>query len=318
MSRIAAAPRERIDALRAFNRFYTRKIGVLGSGLLDSRYTLTEVRVLYELAHRERALAAELVRELALDAGYLSRILNTFDTRGWLKRTPCAEDGRKTYLSLTAKGRKESAEMERRSRSYVGELLAPLDADQQVQLQSHLLQVQALLDQDRPAGGQITLRQHRAGDIGWIVQRHGAIYAAEYGFDSEFEALVAEICAGFLRTYDPSGERCWIAECDDVPVGTVMLVRHSREVAKLRLLLVEASQRGKGVGRMLVSECVRFAREAGYRTLTLWTQSILTTARRTYEAHGFKLIETKPHRSFGVELIGETWELDLTAAVNGE
>jgi DNA-binding MarR family transcriptional regulator/GNAT superfamily N-acetyltransferase len=314
MSQVASVPRERIDALRAFNRFYTRKIGVLGSGLLDSRYPLTEVRVLYEIAHRDRPLAADLVRELELDAGYLSRILATFDRRGWLKRTPCTSDARKTYLSLTAKGRKASAELERRSRDYVAELLAPLDPDRQLSLQVHLLQVQALLEPGERAVPDLTLRQHRAGDIGWIVQRHGAIYAAEYGFDCEFEALVAEICAGFLRNYDPQRERCWIAERGGVPVGTIMLVRHSEEIAKLRLLLVEASERGRGVGRTLVSECVHFARATGYRTLTLWTQSILATARRTYEAHGFRLVESKPHRSFGVDLIGETWELDLHAS----
>lgn len=301
----------RVDAVRAFNRFYTRKIGVLGSGLLDSRYSLTEVRVLYEIAHRDRVVASDLVRDLELDAGYLSRILSAFDKRGWLKRKRCTEDSRRTYLSLTALGCRQADEMERRSRERVSGLLAPLDAERQVRLQGHLQNVEALLSGAKARAGDLSIRTHRAGDIGWIIQRHGQIYTAEYGWDSRFEALVAQICAEFLRNFDPSGERCWIAERDGVPVGCIMLVRKSRTVAKLRLLLVESSQRGMGVGSALVKECIEFARQAGYRTITLWTQSILQAARRIYEAEGFTLVNTKPHEDFGVPLVGETWELDL-------
>jgi DNA-binding MarR family transcriptional regulator/GNAT superfamily N-acetyltransferase len=307
----AAVAVERVDSVRAFNRFYTRKIGVLGNGLLDSRYSLTEVRVLYEIAHRHRVLAADLVRDLGLDAGYLSRILASFDKRGWLKRERCKDDARKTFLSVTPRGRREADEMERRSRTQVSGLLASLDSERQLQLQGHLQRVEALLSNSRPAIQNLTLREHRAGDMGWIIQRHGQIYADEYGWDSRFEALVAQICAEFLRNFDSTGERCWIAERDGLPVGCIMLVRKSRTVAKLRLLLVESSQRGMGVGTALVKECVDFAKRAGYRTITLWTQSALVAARRIYEAEGFTLVDSSSHRDFGVPLVGETWELAL-------
>lgn len=302
---------QRIDSVRAFNRFYTRKIGVLGSGLLDSRYSLTEVRVLYEIAHRDHLMAADLVRELELDAGYLSRILSAFDKRGWIKRKRCAQDARKTYLSVTALGRREADEMERRSRQQVSGLLAPLDPERQLELQVHLQNVEALLAGTRVRADDVVIRDHRAGDIGWIIQRHGQIYTDEYGWDSRFEALVAQICAEFLRSFDAAGERCWIAERSGVPVGCIMLVRKSRRVAKLRLLLVESSQRGMGVGTALVKECIEFAKKAGYRTITLWTQSILHAARRIYESEGFELRKAEPHADFGVPLVGETWELDL-------
>jgi DNA-binding MarR family transcriptional regulator/N-acetylglutamate synthase-like GNAT family acetyltransferase len=302
---------QRIDSVRAFNRFYTRRIGVLGNGLLDSRYSLTEVRVLYEIAHRDQVMAADLVRDLGLDAGYVSRILTAFDKRGWLRRERCKDDARKTFLSVTALGRRQADEMERRSRKQVSGLLAPLDPERQLKLQGHLQNVQALLAGTKTHAERLTLREHRAGDIGWIIQRHGQIYAGEYGWDSRFEALVAQICAEFLRNFEASGERCWIAERDGVPVGCIMLVRKSRTVAKLRLLLVESSQRGMGVGSALVRQCIEFAKQAGYRTITLWTQRSLTSARRIYEAEGFELVASEPHRQFGMPLVGETWELDL-------
>lgn len=302
---------QRVDSVRSFNRFYTRKIGVLGSGLLESRYSLTEVRVLYEIAHRDQVLASDLVRDLDLDAGYLSRILATFDKRGWLKRKRCENDTRKTYLSLTSLGQRKAEEMEKRSREQVSGLLAPLNADLQLKLQGHLQNVEALLTGSKARAGDLKLREHRAGDMGWIIQRHGEIYTEEYGWDSRFEALVAQICAEFLRSFDAKRERCWIAERDGVPVGCIMLVRKSRSVAKLRLLLVESSQRGMGVGTALVKQCVEFAKQAGYRTITLWTQSTLTAARRIYEAEGFKRVTSEPHKQFGVPLVGETWELQL-------
>jgi DNA-binding MarR family transcriptional regulator/N-acetylglutamate synthase-like GNAT family acetyltransferase len=298
-----------ISTVREFNRFYTHKIGVLKQGLLDSDCTLTEARVLYEIANRERTLAADLVRDLSLDAGYVSRILTKFARRGWLKREQCEQDARRSYLHLTAKGRSVAQLLDRRSREQIGGLLEPLSPEKRAALQSHLQSVQTLLGA-QPTG-ELSIREHRAGDIGWIIQRHGAIYAQEYGWNSEFEALVAEICAKFLRDFDPSGEHCWIAERDGVPVGCIMLVRHSRTIAKLRLLLVEASERGKGVGHRLVSECLAFARSAGYRKVTLWTQSILTAARKLYESHGFKLVESKPHESFGTKLVGENWEFSF-------
>lgn len=307
------AAAQHISAVREFNRFYTQKIGVLGGGLLDSDCTLTEVRVLYEIAHRERPLASDLVRDLALDAGYLSRILAKFARRGWLKRERSGEDARKAHLHLTAKGRAAFAPLDARARDEIGALLAPLPPEQRLKLQGHLQNVQSLLGAQPARSGDLVLREHRPGDMGWIVQKHGALYAEEYGWNGEFEALVAEICAKFLRELEPAGERCWIAERDSVAVGCIMLVRHSRTVAKLRLLLVDPSQRGLGVGNALVAECLAFARAAGYRKVTLWTQSILSAARKLYEVHGFTKVASEPHESFGAKLVAETWELDLQA-----
>ncbi len=304
-----AAPH--IDAVREFNRFYTQKIGVLRAGLLDSDCTLTEVRVLYEVAHRQRPLASDLVRHLALDAGYLSRILAKFARRGWLKRERSGDDARKAHLHLTAKGKAAFQSLDARARDEIGTLLAPLPQEKQAKLHGHLQNVQSLLSAERARGGGMTLREHRPGDMGWIVQKHGALYAEEYGWNGEFEALVAEICAKFLREHDPKAERCWIAERDAVPVGCIMLVRHSRTIAKLRLLLVDPSQRGLGVGNALVAECLVFARAAGYRKMTLWTQSTLSAARKLYERYGFRKVASQPHESFGAKLVAETWELAL-------
>jgi DNA-binding MarR family transcriptional regulator/N-acetylglutamate synthase-like GNAT family acetyltransferase len=305
----AAAPH--ISAIREFNRFYTQKIGVLGAGMLDSDYTLTEVRVLYEVAHRERPLASDLVRDLGLDAGYLSRILAKFARRGWLKRERSGEDARKTHLHLTAKGRAAFQSLDTRAREEIGEMLAPLPREEQVKLQGHLQNVQSLLGAPPPRTDALHLREHRPGDIGWIVQKHGELYAQEYGWNTDFEALVAEICAKFLRELDPAVERCWIAERNGTRVGCIMLVRHSHTVAKLRLLLVDPSQRGLGVGNALVAECLAFARAAGYRKVTLWTQSILAAARKLYEGHGFRKVGSEAHESFGAKLVAETWELVL-------
>jgi DNA-binding MarR family transcriptional regulator/N-acetylglutamate synthase-like GNAT family acetyltransferase len=300
-----------ISAVREFNRFYTQKIGVLRGGLLDSDYTLTEVRVLYEIAHRQRPLASDLVRDLALDAGYLSRILAKFARRGWLKRERSGDDARKAHLHLTAKGRAAFQSLDAKAREEIGALLAPLAPQKQLQLQGHLQNVQSLLGMQAAAKSELTLREHRPGDMGWIVQKHGALYAQEYGWNGEFEALVAEICAKFLREFNPAAERCWIAERAGEPVGCIMLVRHSRTIAKLRLLLVDPSQRGMGVGNALVEACLAFARAAGYRKVTLWTQSILTSARKLYEAHGFRKVASAAHESFGAKLVAETWDLAL-------
>ncbi len=303
-----AASETIIADIRQFNRFYTRTIGVLGNNLLGGDYSLTEVRVLYEIANGDDVTAADLVRTLGMDFGYLSRILAQFEKRGWLKRERSEDDARKSHLLLTAKGRKAFAAVNEQARDEVARLLEPLPWHQQLQLQAHLRQVQTLLS-PRPTTPAVRLRSHRAGDMGWIIQRHGALYAQEYQFNSEFEALVAEICAKFLRELDPATERCWIAELGDAPVGTIMLVRGPDGIAKLRLLLVEDTARGHGVGRMLVNECVGFAREAGYKGVTLWTQSNLLAARKLYVAAGFKLTKSEPHNSFGQSLIGETWNL---------
>lgn len=305
-----AASETIIADIRQFNRFYTRTIGVLGNNLLGGDYSLTEVRVLYEIANHEDVMAADLVRALGMDFGYVSRILAQFEKRGWLKRERSEDDARKSHLLLTAKGRKAFANVNQQARDEVAKLLEPLPWHQQLQLQAHLRQVQSLLS-PQPATPAVRLRTHRAGDMGWIIQRHGALYENEYGFNSEFEALVAEICARFLREYDPATERCWIAELGDTPVGTIMLVRGPEGIAKLRLLLVEDSARGHGVGRMLVQECVGFARQAGYKGMTLWTQSTLLAARKLYVAAGFQLEKSEPHHSFGQSLVGETWGLQF-------
>jgi DNA-binding MarR family transcriptional regulator/GNAT superfamily N-acetyltransferase len=297
-----------IADIRQFNRFYTRTIGVLGNNLLGGDYSLTELRVLYEIANGDNVMAADLVRALGMDFGYLSRILAQFEKRGWLKRERSEDDARKSHLLLTAKGRKAFATVNQQSRDEVAKLLEPLPWNQQLQLQAHLRQVQALLT-PQPTTPAVRLRTHRAGDMGWIIHRHGALYEKEYAFNSEFEALVAEICAKFLREFDAATERCWIAELGDEPVGTIMLVRGPDGIAKLRLLLVEDSARGHGVGRLLVHECVSFAREAGYKGVTLWTQANLLAARKLYAAAGFKLDKSEPHTSFGQALIGETWTL---------
>jgi DNA-binding MarR family transcriptional regulator/GNAT superfamily N-acetyltransferase len=306
-----SAAERRIGAIRDFNRFYTHRIGVLGAGHLGSDLSLTEVRVLYEIAQRDRVLAADLARELSLDAGYLSRILARFQKKGWLVRKRSSEDARKAHLGLTDRGRKAFAALDVRSHDEIGALLSPLPAHHQARLQHCLETARALLSGADAQTADVVLREHRPGDIGWIIQRHGDLYAREYGWNSDFEALVAEICSAFLRSFDPTGERCWIAERGGVPAGTVMLVRKSQTIAKLRLLLVDPEHRGHGVGEKLVEECLRFARECGYKKVVLWTQSILVGARRIYEAKGFRLVASEPHESFGAKLIGETWELSL-------
>lgn len=301
----------RVEAVRRFNRFYTRRIGVLQEGLSRSPFSLAEARVLYELAHRDPATAAWLAEELGLDAGYLSRILRRFQEGGLLDREPSATDGRQSLLRLTAAGREAFAALDAGSRGDVGALLGRLPEDAQFRLVEAMDAVVGLLGGAPEREPSYLLRQPRAGDLGWVVMAHGALYAREFGWDERFEALVAEIVAGFGRGHDPARERCWIAETDGRSVGSVFLVRQSDEVAKLRLLLVDPAARGLGIGRRLVAECVEFAREAGYRTVTLWTNDVLAAARRIYEEAGFRLVREEPHHSFGHDLVGQTWELDL-------
>jgi DNA-binding MarR family transcriptional regulator/GNAT superfamily N-acetyltransferase len=301
----------RVDAVRSFNRFYTTQIGVLHEGLLGSPYSLTEVRVLYELAHREDPTAAELGKDLGLDAGYLSRILRGFVRRGLVTKSPSARDGRQSLLALTARGRKEFAPLDARSHAEVAAMLGRLPPPDQERLITAMRAIQGLLG-GRPAPREpYLLRPHQPGDMGWVIHRHGALYAEEYGWDETFEALVADIAAKFVRRFDPKRERCWIAEREGEIVGSVFLVQKSRTVGQLRLMYVEPKARGLGIGGRLVEECLRFARRAGYRKVVLWTNSVLLAARHLYEKAGFRLIHAEPHRSFGRDLVGETWELTL-------
>jgi DNA-binding MarR family transcriptional regulator/GNAT superfamily N-acetyltransferase len=298
-----------IAAIRAFNRFYTQKIGVLGQGLLDTPYTLSEARTLYEIATRERTLAAELSRDLAIDFGYLSRILTRFERDGLIRREASDRDRRKSLLQLTVKGRRVFRSLDRRARAEIGEVLGLLPPTEQTQLEAHLTEAQRILAQ-APIPMR-TLREPRPGDMGWIIQRHGELYAREYGWDAQFEALVAEICTDFMKGPTDPQARCWIAERGHRRVGSVMLVRHSATVAKLRLLLVEPSERGRGTGFALIEACLTFAREAGFRAVELWTQQNLVDARRLYARAGFERVASKPHHSFGADLIGETWRKSL-------
>jgi DNA-binding MarR family transcriptional regulator/GNAT superfamily N-acetyltransferase len=300
-----------VAAVRAFNRFYTRKLGVLDQHLMKSPYSLSEARVLYELAHREEPSAKEIGAELGLDAGYLSRIVQIFDENGLITRKPLASDRRQYRLGLTAKGRQASAKLERSSQDEVGAMLAALPRGGSQKLVSAMAEIERLLGETATSSPPAILRGHRPGDMGWVVQSHGALYASEYGFDSSFEALVAEIAAKFLTSFDASRERCWIAELDGLPVGSVFLVKHTDDVAKLRLLLVDPAGRGRRLGQRLVGECIAFAKACGYRRMTLWTQSILVAARKIYQDAGFVLVASEPHRSFGQSLIGETWEREL-------
>jgi DNA-binding MarR family transcriptional regulator/N-acetylglutamate synthase-like GNAT family acetyltransferase len=305
----AAVSEQRIAAVRRFNRFYTRQIGVLQEGLLQSPFSLTEARVLYELATRPGVTASELAADLGLDPGYLSRILRGFGARGLITRTRSKVDGRQSHLRLTEHGAAVFAPLDRASRGEVGALLARLSEPRQSDLLRAMGRIEAALGAGvDPA---YSLRPHRPGDMGWVVHRHGALYAEEYGWDERFEALVAGIVAQFVERYRPARERCWIAEQDGLIVGSVFLVEHSAEVAKLRLLLVEPWARGQGIGARLVQECERFARDAGYRTITLWTNSVLHAARHLYEKAGYLLVREEPHHSFGHDLVGETWELVL-------
>jgi DNA-binding MarR family transcriptional regulator/GNAT superfamily N-acetyltransferase len=300
-----------VSAVRAFNRFYTSKLGVLDQQLLKSPFSLSEARVLYELAHRGNLAAKEIGIELGLDPGYLSRIVQKFDEDGLIARKPLASDRRQYQLSLTAKGRQAFGRLDRSSQDYVAAMLAALPPGGVPRLIEAMSAIEHLLGAPQSPAPPAILRDPRPGDMGWVVQGHGELYAREYGFDSSFEGLVAEIAAKFLASFDASRERCWIADIDGKQVGSVFLVRHSDDIAKLRLLLVDPAGRGQGLGRRLVGECISFARACGYRRITLWTQSILLPARKIYQEAGFVLVATEPHRSFGQSLIGETWELAL-------
>lgn len=298
----------RVDAVRQFNRFYTRRIGVLQDDYLGSSFPLPQARVLYELGGRGACTAGELRADLDLDAGYLSRLVAGLRRQGLVGVETPKEDRRRRHLTLTPKGRKAFAALDESSRRAMGDMLAPLAPAHREKLVQAMGTVQSVLE---PREKAISLRPHRPGDIGWVVSRHGKVYDDEYGWGLGFEALVGEIAARFLKEYDAKRERCWIAEMDGEPVGSVFVVRQSSGVAKLRLLLVEPHARGHGVGKRLVQECIDFSRRSGYRKLVLWTQSNLVAARSIYGALGFRKVKSEPHREFGVPLVGEYWERGL-------
>jgi DNA-binding MarR family transcriptional regulator/GNAT superfamily N-acetyltransferase len=302
---------ERIGAVRQFNRFITRKIGVLREGLLHSPYTLTEARILFELGHRNSVTASDLCRELGLDPGYLSRILARLEQQGLLEKVRPDNDGRQRLLQLTSEGISAFAFLDQRSRDEVSEMLNDLSEEEQRSLLKAMQTIENLLMKGLKYSEPFILRPHKSGDMGWVVHRHGVLYAQEYGWDEHFEALVAQIVADFIKNYNPERECCWIAEMDGEIVGSVFVVETGETVAKLRLLLVEPRARGLGMGTRLVEECIRFAQRCGYQKLVLWTNSVLLEARHVYEKTGFKLIAEEAHHSFGHDLIGETWELVL-------
>jgi DNA-binding MarR family transcriptional regulator/GNAT superfamily N-acetyltransferase len=298
-----------VAAVREFSRFYTNVIGALREGLLDTPYTLTESRVIYELAQRESTEVAELRRTLDVDPGYMSRILSAFEVDGLVTRSRSERDGRRQVITLTRRGRAAFATLNARSAGEIRQLLAPLSAEDRARLVESLGVARHLLGDELQ--GNVTLRPPTSGDYGWVVERHGALYRAEFGWDETFEGLVASIVGAFAQAHDPDRERAWIAELAGVRVGCVFCVRKSDDVAQLRILLVEPGARGHGVGTRLVDACIEFARDAGYRELVLWTNDVLHAARRIYERAGFRLVEEGRHHSFGHDLVEQTWSLEL-------
>ncbi|MDK1374837.1 MULTISPECIES: bifunctional helix-turn-helix transcriptional regulator/GNAT family N-acetyltransferase [unclassified Sinorhizobium] len=304
--------REDVAAVRRFSRFYTRRIGLLHEGLLGGPLSLAEGRLVYELAQRKTSTAKELGAELELDSGYLSRLLRGLEERGLVSKSPSQEDGRQVLISLTPAGRESFAAIDARSRDEVSAMLDRLSLPERRNLAAALAEAERLLGgAPEPARVPYILRTHQPGDMGWIVHRHGVLYAQEYGWDETFEALVAQITADFIQNFKPSRERCWVAEREGEIVGSVFLVEESATVGKLRLLYTEPSARGLGIGRRLVEECIRFARQAGYSKVTLWTNDILTAARHIYQTTGFHLVHEEKHHSFGRDLVGQNWELVL-------
>lgn len=307
---------EHITAIRRFNRFYTRQIGVLEEGLARSPFSLTEARVVWELAHTPDATASQLSERLGIDPGYLSRILKSFETRKLVQRRVAPGDGRQMTLRLTAQGRRAFTQLDDATNADVGQLLDVIDSPDAVRLTRAMADIEQVLSGSRAPEAPYVLRPHAPGDMGYVVSRQALLYSREFGWDVRFEALVSRIVADFLDHFDPACERCWIAERAGEIVGSVFIVKHPERpgVAKLRMLYVERSARGLGIGRHLVEECTRFARTHGYHTITLWTNSVLASARRLYEAEGYTLIDETPHTSWGHELVSETWEKSLHTA----
>jgi DNA-binding MarR family transcriptional regulator/GNAT superfamily N-acetyltransferase len=301
-----------ISSIRRFNRFYTRAIGTLQEGLLESPLSLPEARVLYEIASRNQPTASEIAAALKMDLGYLSRILSTFTARKLIIRKTSPNDARQTLLSLTKAGQQQFATLDRRSKQQIKQMVQPFTTEQRSRLVAAMNSIQSLLG-DTSSPEPYILRPHRPGDMGWVVARHGALYAQEYGWDQRFEALVARITADFIDHFDPLRDRCWIADRSGESLGCVFLVKDPKltDTARLRLLLVEPGARGLGLGRTLIQECTRFARHSGYRKITLWTNSVLDAARHLYQCEGYSLVSEEPHYSFGKNLVGQHWELAL-------
>jgi DNA-binding MarR family transcriptional regulator/GNAT superfamily N-acetyltransferase len=302
---------QRVASVRRFNRFYTQKLGVLQHGWLDSPFSLTEARVLYEIKQREHATASDIVRDLGLDAGYLSRILRRFQKSGLIRKDVSPDDGRQSFLSMTARGRKAFEPLETRTERQVSTVLGRLTALEQDHLVSAMRTIEKLISSEPKAESDIVIRQPRPGDLGWVVARHAELYAREYGWAENFEGLCAQIVADFASKYDAKCERCWIAEMDGQNVGSVFLVKDSDKVARLRLLLVDPAARGRGLGTRLTNECIRFARQCRYQSITLWTHKVLATARHVYERAGFRLTSSESRRSFGQNVVSEHWDLVL-------
>lgn len=305
------AHEQRVQAVRQFSRFYTQQLGVLNEKLLGSKYSLTEVRVLFELAQRKDCTARQIGEDLGLDAGYLSRILNRFARARLIARQRSKLDARNIQLRLTLKGRSIFQALDRQSSSQVADMLRRLSEPIQEKLIQSLRRAEESFVSTIPENLHVRLRLHRPGDIGWVIYRHGALYTEEYGWDESFEALVAEVAAQFIKNFDPIRERCWIAELNGESVGSIFLVKYTEEIAKLRLLFVEPHARGFRIGRKLVQECIDFARQSRYKKVTLWTQSCLLAARKLYREAGFKLVKEEPRRAFGADLVSEIWELEL-------
>jgi DNA-binding MarR family transcriptional regulator/GNAT superfamily N-acetyltransferase len=307
----ALQPNDRIAAIRRFNRFYTRQVGALDEHHLNTDFSLGEARILYEIAHQPRPTAKHIAEALFLDKGYLSRVLAVFGRKGLLKKVRSSDDARESILKLTAKGRTLFSRLNEKASKEVLTMLETVPPAGQPQLIEAMATIERLLGSPDGAAPSFTIREHRPGDMGWIIQRHAEIYTDEYGWNSNFETLVAEIGAKFLRDLQPDRERCWIAERNGVNVGCVLMVERSKSVAQLRLLLVEPSARGLGIGNSLVNECIAFARSAGYRRMMLWTNDVLHSARKIYQAAGFDLIEEEVHDTFGPTLTSQTWEMKL-------
>lgn len=304
---------ESIAAFRRFTRFYTKQLGLLKQGLLDTRFPLTHGRVLYELAQHKQPTSSDLISELNIDPGYLSRILSSFEKEGVIRKVRSKSDSRQRILKLTARGKESFSELNERSKKEVASLLLGLSEEDRHRLLEAMQAIENILGTEPKPSASYLLRPHEPGDIGWITHRHGVVYSEEYGFDETFEALVAEVLMQFIRKHDPKRERIWIVEQDGERVGSVVIVDAGDRIAQLRLLLVEPKARGKGIGKRLVNECIHFSKRNRYRKIRLWTQSNLLEARHLYANEGFELVEESPHRSFGQDLIAEFWELPLNA-----